>query len=237
MFGAAYYYYIVLGGGTVGVLGLLLYMMLNSQNTRDRFRPDLALSLISPYLFGTMGQFMAITLCVAGAAWGMFIVGSTIMGAGVKSPHVRVKNMVGVIFCEASAIYGLIVTVILKDNLGIVEFSGSPNAVDRFTPEVPYCTVSDKYPNPPIPINDCLFTAQALSVGYATFWAGAIVGFCNLATGIAVGITGAGCCLADARNPSLFSKILLISIFASVLGLFGLVVALLLGTKLGKMGV
>lgn len=236
MFGAAYYYYIVLGGGTLGITGLLLYMMLAGVDTRSRFRPDLALSNISPYLFGTMGQFLSISLCVSGAAWGMFIVGSTIMGAGVKAPHVRVKNMVGVIFCEASAIYGLIVTVILKDNLGIV-VTGSPNQKFEFRPDVPYCTVNSAVVDPPIPIGDCLYTAQALSVGYATFFAGAIVGFCNLATGIAVGITGAGCCLADARNPTLFSKILLISIFASVLGLFGLVVALLLGTKLGKMGV
>jgi len=229
MFGAAYYYYIVLGGGSAGLALLLLYMALYNDDTRSRFRPDLMLSMLSPYLFGALGQFLAISLCVSGAAWGMFIVGSTIMGAGVKAPHVRVKNMVGVIFCEASAIYGLIVTVILKDNIGIVEHSGSPNAVHHFIPDHPYCEGQDP--------QDCLFTTQALSVGYATFWAGAIVGFCNLATGVAVGITGAGCCLADARNPSLFSKILLISIFASVLGLFGLVVALLLGTKLGKMGV
>jgi len=230
MLSTAYYYYLVLGGGTVGIAGLLLYMKLGGYG--HRFRPDLALSLISPYLFAALGQFMAISLCVAGAAWGMFIVGSTIMGAGVKAPHVRVKNMIGVIFCEASAIYGLIVTVILKDNVNIVE---APT--QRFFPNFPYCSVEPlKGSEPAVSPEDCAFTAQALAVGYATFWSGAIVGFANLATGIAVGMTGAGCCLADARNPDLFSKILLISIFASVIGLFGLVVSLLLGTSLGKMG-
>jgi len=238
MLTAAYYYYIILGGGTLGITGLLLYLMLNSPESRQRVRPDLVLSEIHPYLFGSLGQFLSISLCVVGAAWGMFIVGSTVMGAGVKAPHVRVKNMVGVIFCEASAIYGLIVTVILRDNMGILE-KPTAGVKANFRPDVPYCTVSPDVPVDmlPIPVADCLFTANAMAVGYATFWAGAIVGLCNLATGVAVGITGAGCCLADARNPALFAKILLISIFASVLGLFGLVVSLLMGTKLGKMGV
>lgn len=226
MLAAATYYYLFFGATIFGFGGLWLYMLLIAG--KERFQPDLALSQISPYLFAVLGQFLSITLCVAGAAWGMFIVGSTVMGAGVKAPHVRVKNMVGVIFCEASAIYGLIVTVILKDNLNTVE--GNPQFT--FNPENMYCSVAGDSQE----AKDCLFTTKTLAVGYVTFWSGAIVGFCNLATGIAVGISGAGCCLADARNPSLFSKILLISIFASVLGLFGLVVALLMGTKLGKMG-
>ena len=72
------------------------------------------------------------------------------------------------------------------------------------------------------------------------------MGACNLICGVSVGINGSSAALADAADPTLqvsltclqtnltfyrFVKILVIEIFSSVLGLFGLIIGLLVSGK------
>jgi V-type H+-transporting ATPase proteolipid subunit len=54
---------------------------------------------------------------------------------------------------------------------------------------------------------------------------------CNLICGISVGINGSSAALADASDATLFVKVLVIEIFSSVLGLFGLIIGLLVSGK------
>lgn len=112
------------------------------------------------------------------------------MGAAVKVPRVRTKNLISILFCEAVAIYGVITNVIMALRLS------SPTNIDRAT----YYS------------------------SYALFWAGLTVGISEMACALAVGIVGSAAVLADAQNPALFVKVLVIEIFASAIGLFGLII-------------
>merc|ERR1712031_150756 len=127
---------------------------------------------------------------MGGAAWGIFITGSSLLGAAIKAPRIRSKNLISVIFCEAVAIYGVIVSIILQTHL----------------------EASEK-------VTDAAAAKQMMFASYAIFWSGITRGVGNLACGVCVGICGSGCALADAQNGALFVKILVIEIFAIIVAI------------------
>mmetsp|Transcript_22089 Transcript_22089/g.71126 ORF Transcript_22089/g.71126 Transcript_22089/m.71126 type:complete len:166 (-) Transcript_22089:3-500(-) len=141
---------------------------------------DEVLEHLTPYGWGYIGIAMGLGLSVVGAAWGMWLTGSSLVGAAIKAPRIRSKNLISIIFCEATAIYGVILAILLLSKIGDV--SKLPVLLDR----------------------DSWDYNQWYFAGYALFSAGMSVGLTNVASGISVGIAGSGCAPPHAPDSTPF---------------------------------
>lgn len=77
----------------------------------------------------------------------------------------------------------------------------------------------------------CALTLPSVFRSFLYLGAGLSVGLSGLAAGFAIGIVGDAGVRGTAQQPRLFVGMILILIFAEVLGLYGLIVALILSTK------
>uniref|UniRef100_A0A7R9YV82 V-ATPase proteolipid subunit C-like domain-containing protein n=1 Tax=Chlamydomonas euryale TaxID=1486919 RepID=A0A7R9YV82_9CHLO len=153
----------------------------------------------SPYFWSAFGVAFSVGMSVLGAAWGIFATGSSLMGAAYRVPRIVSKNLISIIFCEAVAIYGVIVAIILQTKIEPAQ-QGAEGLYDMY----------------------------AMYSGFSIFGAGVTCGFANLVCGLCVGIVGSSCALSDAQNSALFVKILVVEIFGSALGLFGVIVGIIM---------
>ncbi|KAH8806947.1 hypothetical protein DL96DRAFT_1630220 [Flagelloscypha sp. PMI_526] len=190
---SSYYTY---GFPTFLVIIIALYLLFTGSG--ESFNVGQFLEETSPFAWAATGIGLCLGFSILGAAWGIFVTGSTILSAGIRAPRISTKNLVSIIFCEVVAIYGVIIGIIYSARLST--------------------TVAP----------DQIYTAENYFTGFAVFWGGLTVGLCNFLCGITVGIAGSTAAISDAADPALFIKVLIVEVFGSILGLFGLITGLLM---------
>ena len=111
------------------------------------------------------------------------------MGTNIKMPFVQSKNLISVILCEATAIYGVIIALLLA-----IEVGGKK-----------------------VDIYKDLDTYQAAEfAGYAYLVIGLVVGLSNLVCGICVGVLGSSTLLLHAQTPAGFVSLLVVHTLGSL---------------------
>ena len=123
-------------------------------------------------------------------------------------PRILSKNLISVIFCEAVAIYGVIVAIIMQGKLPSPGFA----YYNMYASDATYIA--------------CEYT------GYVAFAAGLVVGLSNLFCGLSVGVVGSSTALTHAQTPSTFVSMLIVEIFGSALGLYGVIIGIIMANKM-----
>jgi len=143
--------------------------------------------------FGAIGASSAMVFSALGAAYGTAKSGTGIAAMSVMRPELIMKSIIPVVMAGIIAIYGLVVAVLIANDINPGDYSAFKSFVH--------------------------------------LGAGLSVGLSGLAAGYAIGIVGDAGVRGTAQQPRLFVGMILILIFAEVLGLYGLIVALILSTK------
>jgi len=175
-------------------------------------------------IVGFIGIACAVVFANIGGAYGTARAGEGIMAMGIRSPELLMKNIIPVVMAGVLGIYGMIVAVILNGKIT------PPGQGTR------YATYSQ--------YNAFCHLAAGLCCGLTSLISGIAIGIAADAGTRAVGaqsamteswkkmgFSGDAGGQANSGNDNLFVATILIQVFASNIGLYGLITSLILSQQ------
>jgi len=141
-----------------------------------------------------MGATAAMVFSAFGAAYGTAKSGTGISAMAIMKPEMIMKSVLPVVMAGIIGIYGVVVAVLISQEIG--------GEVEN--------------------------RSKAIQKSFTHLGAGLSVGLSGLAAGFAIGIVGDAGVRGTAQQPKLYVGMILILIFAEVLGLYGLITALVM---------
>ena len=173
--------------------------------------------------FGAMGCTAAIVLSCFGASYGTAKSGVGISAMGVLRPDLLVQCIIPVVMAGIIAVSDNVKRGMTRVPRSVVRRDRRADS-SRLDLQIYGLVVS-------VLISGSIKSPMALYTGFIQLGAGLSVGLAGLAAGFAIGIVGDAGVRGTAQQPRLFVGMILILIFAEVLGLYGLIVALIMNTR------
>ncbi|MHA2059192.1 MAG: hypothetical protein ACW976_00215 [Candidatus Ranarchaeia archaeon] len=171
---------------------------------------------MSAIIMATIGICLAIVIPGISAGIALSSTGNAMSGALSERPEVFAKVVISVVFAEAIAIYGLLISILILNAISNIQ-----------------ATLALQYSASFIGANDPALVAQyiqevAWNQGNIALFAGVTIGGVTLAAGVAIAITGASVTSVVAEKPELFTKGVISVVFSEALAIYGLLIAILL---------
>ncbi|KAK7754637.1 v-type proton ATPase 16 kDa proteolipid subunit 2 [Diatrype stigma] len=155
-----------------------------------------------------------------GAAYGTAKSGIGIAGVGTFRPDLIMKCLIPVVMSGIIAVYSLVIAVLIAEDMA----PPSTQSYSLFKYDNPLTHLpSRRHPREEL--------GKLMRSGFMHLGCGLAVGMTGLAAGYCIGIVGDKGVRAYMEQSRVFVGMVLILIFGEVLGLYGLIVALILNTK------
>ncbi|KAJ1557324.1 v-type proton ATPase 16 kDa proteolipid subunit 2 [Cladochytrium tenue] len=171
--------------------------------------------------FGLAGAASAMIFSSVGAAYGTAKAGIGIAGVGTFKPDLMMRSLIPVVMAGKYFVQVTHPIQHLSDIIFILLSSLCTRIIAVYGLVVSVLIANDLSPK----------NAYSLFAGFVHLGAGLSTGLAGLAAGYAIGAVGDAGVRSFLYQPRMFVGMVLILIFAEVLGLYGLIVSLILNTK------
>ncbi|EPR77982.1 Vacuolar ATP synthase subunit C [Spraguea lophii 42_110] len=167
-------------------------------------------------ILGYSGILISFVLSTLGSIRALSCISKSVSGASILVPQVGTKSFFGIVICETNFITcGLIMCFTMLIKLGEIQrkFKSDLSNISDISPRL----------------------ASILGFNQIYFVTGVITGLCSYASSISTGIICSAVTFMDAKDPSLFFKLVAMMFFSGAIGILSFVAGYMIISAAPKM--